>query len=219
MKPIKLNIRVTRQKDKHSCGYCAMSSIFRFYDLDPRRENLRARLGTDVQLGRFTGTWPTDVLMVLFLYGFGAESYSSAYPEYKARLRQYLASGHPALALIYGADHWVVIAGMNDYGVLVLDSSGYADPGGKRRLRYWLSHEDFESMATGSILVQRGKRACTREMNSLDFIKYVKDTGIGIKISAKAINAEIEKCSNDTWRVIKKSVKTIRKEIKNRFGL
>lgn len=220
MNPVKLNIRVTRQNDRHSCGFCAMSSIFRFYGLDPRKESLRRRLGTDVGVGNWKGTWPTDVLVVLFLYGFKAVSCSSAYTEYKSLLRRHLASGHPALALIYGADHWIVIAGMDDAGVLVLNSSGYGDPKPKsQRLRYWLSHEDFEAMVTGSILVKRGKRSCTREMTPLEFIKYVKDAGIGIKISAKAIHAEIGKHSEDAWRGIKKSARTISKEFRDRLGL
>lgn len=199
MKQVKLRMRVTRQNDGWGCGYCACACVYRFYGLDPRRTNLRERLGTDNhalpwyapcrgaaqalldRLGLDTkGTLCPDVYAVLHADGFEARACPGM-----AALKRHLRSGHPALALVCGLAHWVVVAGIDDGGVLVLDSSGYADPECRGRLRYRLTQELFAEVTDGLVLVR--KRRGARDMAAPDYVReYVRGLGFALRCMAKA---------------------------------
>lgn len=202
MKAVTLKMRVTPQNDAWGCGYCAMACVYRYYGMDPRRLRLRERLGTDRQnlpyllpfrdkvealmdrLGLDTrGTLCPDVFAVLAADGFDV---IGAPRDYAAWLRRHLRLGRPALALVHGLSHWVVVAGVDAEGVLVLDSSGYADPTGNNRLRYRLKHELFASVHDGMVLVRR--RRWAREMAATDYARaYVRGLGFALMCAGRAV--------------------------------
>lgn len=174
MKPVKLEMRVTRQNDGWGCGYCAAASVYRHYGLDPRRLGLRDRLGTDNHVLPYgapfrdrlqaltdmlgldlSGTLCPDMFAALAYDGFGI---ATAFNDYSKPLRRHLRRGHPALALVDSLAHWVAVAGIDDEGVLILDGSGYGDPSGRSRLRYRMRHCEFDDFCDGVALVRRGKR-------------------------------------------------------------
>ena len=205
MKPVKLaGFRTVPQPEDHTCGYCAMRTVYRYYGLDTRKLRLRERLGTDNRLFEnvlpvalcdrleawreargfdSTGVLPMDLFAVLCGDGFEFDWKAGSYAEYREDLYRHLKSGHPALALsLSGEPHWVVITGMDDDGVWLADSSGYLDPDGRGRHRYRLTHERFGSEASGVVLVKRGKRAQAREMAAKDFAReYAAGAAFGAK--------------------------------------
>ena len=184
MKEVTLKgIRCVRQRDGHGCGYCAAAAVYRYYGMDTRRLRLRQRLGTDRQsvpffipcrdriaalmqgLGLDTrGTLCPDVFAVLSADGFDTAYGAGAYGGYRKALRRHLLAGSPALALVDGMAHWIVLAGMDDSGILILDSSGYCDPSGENRLRYRLTHGEFGRLCCGVILTKLGRRSRVRGM-------------------------------------------------------
>jgi ABC-type bacteriocin/lantibiotic exporter with double-glycine peptidase domain len=197
MKPVKLKgVRVTRQAEGHTCGFCAASTVYRYYGLSPRDVNLRAYLGTDnntlpyclplreklqAWLDRLgfkldKGTLPMDMLAVLYWDGFDVRCLTGDYAAYRQSLRRHLAQGHPALALAAGLAHWVVLAGMDDKGVQVVDSLRYLDPEGSR-YRFTMPHEEFAETVNGVLLVKRRYDAEIRDMTLLDFTReYARGT-------------------------------------------
>ncbi len=208
MKPVMLKgIRSVRQRDGHGCGYCACASVYRYYGLDNRRLRLRQRLGTDSQsvpifmpfrdkiealmdrLGLQTqGTLCPDVFAVLHGDGFDTAHAAGAYDGYRSALRRHLMSAHPALALASGMAHWIVVAGMDDACVTVLDSSGYCDPFGDDRLRYRLTHEEFGAAVCGVVFLKRGQRSRVREMGMLDFTReYARGAGFAMACLGRAV--------------------------------
>lgn len=208
MKPTLLKgIRSVRQYDGHGCGFCACASVYRYYGLDTRRLRLRQRLGTDSQslpfilpfrgkietlmdsMGLDTrGTLCPDVFAVLSADDFSVASATGIYPGYRSSLRRHLASGHPALALVAGMAHWIVIAGMDDSGVTVLDSSGYCDPLGEDRLRFRLTHEEFEVLVCGVVFVKRGQRSRVLEMANGDYVReYARGTAFFLACLQRAV--------------------------------
>ena len=207
MKPVLLKMRVIRQNDGHGCGYCAFASVYRYYGLDPRRLGLRRRLGTDSQSLPFVlpfrshvealmdrmgldtrGTLCPDVFAVLSADRFSVASATGVYPDCKRSLRLHLGAGHPALALVAGMAHWIVVAGMDDDCVTVLDSSGYCDPSGRNRLRYRLTHEEFGSLSCGVLCVKRGRRSRVREMTGVDITReYARGAGFYLKCLGRSV--------------------------------
>ncbi len=207
MKPVMLKMRSVRQYDGHGCGYCACASVYRYYGLDTRRLRLRQRLGTDSQsvpfvlpfrsqiealmdrLGLDTrGTLCPDVYAVLSADKFSVASATGIYPDYRSSLRRHLLSGHPVLALVDGMAHWIVVAGMDDDCVTVLDSSGYCDPLGEDRLRYRLTHEEFGALTCGVVFVRRGKRAHRWSMTALDFAgAYARGLEFSLRCLRRAV--------------------------------
>lgn len=202
MKPVTLKMRVTRQNDGWGCGYCACASVYRYYGLDTRRLGLRDRLGTDNhvlpygapfrgRLQAFTdrlgldlgGTLCPDLFAALACDGFGI---ATAFNDYSKPLRRHLRGGHPALALVGGMEHWVAVAGVDDNSVLVLDSCGYGDPGGRDRLRYRMRHDEFEGFCDGAVLVRRGRGV--RDMTALGYIgAYMRGIGFALTCMGRTL--------------------------------
>lgn len=197
-------IRSVRQNDDHGCGFCACAAVYRYYGMDTR--GLRLRLGTDNQsvpgfmpfrdkivalmdrIGLQTqGTLCPDVFAALCGDGFDTAYAAGSYDGYRKALHRHLLSGHPALALADGMNHWIVVAGMDDSGVLILDSSGHCDPCGDDRRRYRLTHEDFGCLCCGVIYVKRGLRSRVREMTNGDYVReYARGAGFTLKCLDRA---------------------------------
>ena len=199
-------IRCVRQNDGHGCGYCACAAVYRHYGLDTRRLRLRQRLGTDSQALPFfipfrdmlaalmdrmgldtTGTLCPDVFAVLHGDGFDSAYAAGVYGGYRSSLRRHLLSGHPALALASGMAHWIVVAGIDDDCVTVLDSSGYCDSLGEGRLRYRLPHEQFGDCACGVIFVRRRQRSSSREPTGGYAREYARGAAFALACLHRAV--------------------------------
>jgi hypothetical protein len=133
-----LDIKPVSQKDGYSCGFCAMKAVYRHYNLDTRR--LRARLGTDNQPIPYglpcqveveawldeididaRGTLPFDMMAVLHQDGFELETCADS-DHLSSELRRSVRKGHPGLALVEDFSHWIVLGGIEDDDIWVVDS-------------------------------------------------------------------------------------------------
>jgi len=84
--------------------------------------------------------------------------------------------------------HWIVVAGIDDGCVTVLDSSGYCDPGCGNRLRYRLTHEEFGRLCCGVICVRRGQRSRVRDMTGVDFAReYARGADFFLKCLSRSV--------------------------------
>ena len=106
------------QTEPHTCGFHALSSIYRAYGLDPAVLKLRFRLGTDKPLTNFmadsTGTIPADIARVIKQDGFTFTELDPADIQSRALLSAHLRAGQTALALTHKDSlttglHWIAI--------------------------------------------------------------------------------------------------------------
>ncbi|MGD9791780.1 MAG: hypothetical protein AB7Q00_14915 [Phycisphaerales bacterium] len=116
-----------RQTEGHTCGFHALSSIYRAYGLDPGAMRLRFRLGTDRRATNLDseslGTIHPDILRVLDQDGFDATTLVAIGDGSAEQIRDHLKSGHPVLALIRVSDlHWIVLTAIDGDDVVVCDS-------------------------------------------------------------------------------------------------
>ncbi|HMO50110.1 MAG TPA: hypothetical protein PKE26_05255 [Kiritimatiellia bacterium] len=204
MKPIHIKgLRVTPQLDHYTCGYCTARTIYRFYNLRPRDYGLRHYLGVDHQIlpdsmpfrehvqGWMNqmevdtlGVLPMDIFAVLYWDGFDTAVLADAFDGYSEELNQHLKRGHPAIGMALppsgGQLHWVVISGMDDRGISVLDSCGYCDPLEKNRYRYVVPCELVDRVISGIITVSRLQTAGVRRMRDTDFYReYLRGARFG----------------------------------------
>lgn len=122
------------QVEGHTCGFHAMSSVYRAYGLDPEANRLRFRLGTDKRATNFDpeslGTLHPDMLRVLGQDGFDASVvFEPKSAESLARIAAHIESGHPVVALVRAPGlHWIVLAPPREQGAdtepttLIVDS-------------------------------------------------------------------------------------------------
>ncbi len=188
MIPVRLKgFCVVKQREDHTCGFCAVSAVYKYYQLSPAESYLRERLGVDNTilpikhrtlprklkklLDETKGTLPPDLFSVLYEDGFDVDWRFTSYETYRADLYRHLKAGHPALALVDGIVHWVSVVGMDDDGLSIVDSSGYLSPPGKPRYRYEITHAYAAERLSGVILVSRRARARAREMTTLDYAR------------------------------------------------
>lgn len=189
MIPVRLKgFCVVKQTEDHTCGFCAMSAVYKYYQLSPTESYLRERLGVDNTilpikhrtlprklekvLSETRGTLPPDLFSVLYEDGFDVDWRCNSFETYRADLYRHLKAGHPALALVDVVKHWVVINGIDNDGISIVDSSGYLSPPGNPRHRYEITHEHAAERFSGVILVSRGARTSAREMmTTLDYAR------------------------------------------------
>lgn len=120
MKPV-------RQTEGHTCGFCALSAVYNAYGLDPEAMRLRFRLGTDKPVTLLdkttTGTLPPDIDRVLDQDGFEAQHVDAGSPKDLPLIREHLASGNVALALVRVNElHWLIISGVDGENAIICDS-------------------------------------------------------------------------------------------------
>ncbi|MCC6971602.1 MAG: hypothetical protein IT434_15430 [Phycisphaerales bacterium] len=123
-----------KQTESHTCGFHALSTVYRAYGLEPEAMRLRFRLGTDKRATNFDseslGTLHPDMLRVLAQDGFTADLVlDPKSPESIERFGAHVRSGHPAVVLVRVTGlHWIVLApALNESGegetmTLVVDS-------------------------------------------------------------------------------------------------
>jgi hypothetical protein len=105
-----------KQTEPHTCGFHAVSTVYRAYGLDPDGARLRFRLGTDKRATNFDpeslGTIHPDMLRVLSQDGFDASLVlDPKSPESMDRVAAHLGRGHPVIALVRATGlHWIVLA-------------------------------------------------------------------------------------------------------------
>lgn len=117
------DVRPEIQVEGHTCGFHALSSIYKSYGMDPDEWKLRFRLGTDqptVPGTDTTGTLQPDMMRVLRQDGFEV---SGAKTTEAVRIRRHLEAGHSAVAVVQrSVMHWVVLAKLNGDELIVVDS-------------------------------------------------------------------------------------------------
>lgn len=188
-KSLELPIRAVPQSDDCGCGYCALSAVYRYYGLSPRDLRLRTLLGTDhvtpyglpdgirmqiaALMPAMKGTLPHDIFAVLYRHGFQTRIAPSDYSTFRRSLRLNLLHGHPAIALVDGFGHWVVVSGIDSDGVWVVDSMLNES---NRRI-YRMSDDDYQGRRIGELLVSRRRNAAVRPMTDADFAReYLRAT-------------------------------------------
>ena len=118
------------QTEKHTCGFLAISAIYRAYGLDPLERRLRARLGTDNTANIYdstsTGTIHPDLYRVMTQDGFALQRLDVDAPEVLPTLEAHLGGGRFALALVQrretGNLHWIALGGCRENRLLICDS-------------------------------------------------------------------------------------------------
>ena len=118
------------QLEKHTCGFNALSAIYRSYGLDPAERRLRQRLGVDqtsyIYDPTSTGSIHPDIYRVLSQDGFEFSTPALDRIEATKEVTNHLASGRYVLALIQrrqtGRMHWVVICGFKEHKFINCDS-------------------------------------------------------------------------------------------------
>ena len=121
------------QDEPHTCGYLAISALYRSYSLDPAEHRIRFRLGTDARANILdytsVGTIHPDIYRVLYQDGFTIRDLDLADPRYVAHLHAHCYDKHLALVLLKrpqtGNLHWVLVTeppGPGADDILVVDS-------------------------------------------------------------------------------------------------
>ncbi|MEX2382955.1 MAG: hypothetical protein WD490_11255 [Opitutales bacterium] len=206
-KSIKLKIVPDTQYEDHTCGLCAASAVYSFYGMDPEDYELRTYLGTDNILpynfpGRdrieawmggadnfFAGTLPPDMLAVLYWDGFSTRLLTNGYPRYRKRLHDHLQNGNPALAVVYGCLHWVVVTGIDDRGVWIADSLSWEEFGNRRRYR--LPHEEFARDEHGLILVSRDEQPGEHLVREMTYPAFAREYARGVAFGAAGLGRNV----------------------------
>jgi hypothetical protein len=122
-------IKPDAQTEGHTCGFHAVSSIYKSYGLDPVERRLRARLGTDnrsiIYDSTTTGSLHPDIYRVLAQDGFDCRFLDLEKADAQHALKDHLTQGRYALALIQrrenGNMHWVVLAGLKESALKICD--------------------------------------------------------------------------------------------------
>ncbi len=211
MQPIRLEgFRVVKQyPENHTCGFCALSAIYKYYGLNPKGCHLRELLGTDESMPynlplrqqinnllerigwdtKLNGTYPMDIFAVLYRHGFTTVSKAGRFTSYMSSLRAHLKNGHPALALTRDMAHWVVVKGIDDGGLWILDSTtGYIDPDEQGRHTYRIAHNTVNDSIGGLLLVKRRKQSEFREITLSDFAReYTKGMLFALNCVGRAV--------------------------------
>ncbi len=210
MKTLKQSVTPLPQEENHTCGYCAAHAAYCYYGLNPEALELRTFLGTDHILpynfpGRtrlenrlggadnlFSGTWPMDMLAVLYWDGFDTEYVVKPYPAYHIRLRDHLENGDLALVILYDCYHWAVVSGLGPKGIQITDSILWGDSG-RRRLTYWLEAETFALEEHGIILISRDENTGIRNMTYPAFAReYARGVDFCAKIVGKTLGRKVK---------------------------
>ena len=208
MKSVKLKINPETQYEDHTCGLCAASAVYAHYGMDPEDYELRTYLGTDNILpynfparsrieawmggpdNFFTGTLPPDMLAVLYWDGFDTETVVRSTPRTLDRLHDHLTNGDPALALMYGCCHWVVVTGMDDGGVWIADSILWDLPGRRKQI-YRLPYADFTRFQHGMILVSRDDETDEGLIRDITYLDFAREYARGVAWAAAMFGKRI----------------------------
>lgn len=128
--PVLAPLAPIEQTDKHTCGFLAISAIYRAYGLNPLERRLRQRLGTDNTANLYdsssTGTIHPDLYRAMTQDGFALTPLDVDAADVVQALERHLDGGHFALGLVQrretGNLHWVALGGVQDGEVLICDS-------------------------------------------------------------------------------------------------
>ena len=118
------------QTEPHTCGFHAISAIYRSYGLEPKERRLRQRLGIDNQSivydTKSTGCLHPDIYRVVAQDCFSFQTLDLKNEESHLQLHRHLEGKFYALALIKrrenGHLHWVDIVGYDKESLRICDS-------------------------------------------------------------------------------------------------
>ena len=195
------------QEDGVSCGYCALMAVYNYYRLGDK--DLRSRLGVDhgflpclpgrdklekflyevnAGIGKYKysdsrGTSPPDMFAVLNEDGFEMDTLVVSNRDFRNKIKTHTASGHPALALVDWG-HWIVIAGADSRGVLIVDSL--------RDAPYSKPYKWCSDNISGIILVSRNKKARCRRSNADCARGYLQGAMFVLKMAGREIPVRLD---------------------------
>lgn len=156
-----------------ACGYCAMKAVYIHFKiennvkLDPKA-NLWDRLGVDklqvpalfnfpfrdkiykyvdsVLSKDLKGALPMDMCEVLWEDGFDYET-TADYEAFICSMIMNLENGYPAIALINKLSHWVVVSGITEDKICIVNS---LDPSAEPD---WMDIDDFQKKFNCAIMI------------------------------------------------------------------
>lgn len=122
-------LQLEKQVEPHTCGYHAISTVYRAYGIDPAQSDLRFRLGVDQEAIPFDstslGSLHPDIYRVMAQDGFVIATIDPQSETAGDDLAAHLATGSPAIVLISrrenGNLHWVVFDKLADEQIIVYD--------------------------------------------------------------------------------------------------
>ncbi|MEM7394323.1 MAG: hypothetical protein AAF492_18445 [Verrucomicrobiota bacterium] len=109
-------VKLEKQREKHTCGFHALSMTYRAYGLEPAEEKLRYRLGVDIKslvwLSDSEGSLHPDIYMMLSQDHFLIETLDPDETGTVEAFLDHLDTGHLAILLMLKGEernmHWVV---------------------------------------------------------------------------------------------------------------
>ena len=145
------------QIEKHTCGLCACSAVYKFFKVS--RRGLRKRLGVDrpiippfrIPLRNALPEWlitpytkAHDMCEVLWEDGVDFET-TADYGKFLGMMPIILDMGYPALVVVEGLTHWIVVSGIDDDNIFIVDS--------RRKKPFWKSIEKFRKAFNCAIMI------------------------------------------------------------------
>lgn len=136
---MRLPLKHFRQKDRHTCGWCACRVVYHHYGIPSTR--VRTGLGTDEQaipfLSGSQGVLPSAMLRQLRSDGFLVDVLPVTRRSVNAICR-HLDKGHPAIGLqgdYVETLHWVVIGGHSGEYLHIMDSLSHTSSGWRKTMK------------------------------------------------------------------------------------
>ncbi|MFA6293233.1 MAG: hypothetical protein WC637_15715 [Victivallales bacterium] len=200
-----LNIMPVYQGGEPICGICACSAIYRYLKVPV--QNFRERLGADrLVVPKFqfplkdaisdclkgTGTWAASVCEVLWEDGFDYET-TADFEEFVGMIPILLDMGYPSLVVVEGLSHWVVVSGIDDDIICIVDSRY------PKKKPFWKPIETFQRSFNCAIMITghgipRKPRARDYTRNYLAGLKMLAiATGKKMIITKRSLKIEKKK--------------------------
>lgn len=184
-----LDIMPVYQVEMHTCGLCASSSVYKFFKIS--RRGLRKRLGVDRPIIPefripFRSAFPEfltspcvktyDMCEVLWEDGFDFAT-TADYREFLGIMPIILYMGYPAILVVEGLTHWIVVSGIDGDKICTVDS--------RRKKPFWKSIERFRKAFNCAIMITG--HGDSRKPGRKD---HIRNWLAGAKIAALAAGKE-----------------------------
>lgn len=156
---LRLDIKPIYQGGEPTCGICACSAVYRFFKIPTC--GLKKRLGADQPIIpqfqfplrdmisdylKNTGTWASSVCEVIWEDGFDYET-TADFNEFMGMMPMLLDLGYPALVVVEGLSHWIVVAGIDDDRICIVDSRY------PKKKPFWKPIQTFQNSFNCAIMI------------------------------------------------------------------
>lgn len=154
-----LDIKPVYQGGEPICGVCACSAVYKFFKISTL--GLQERLGVDrAVIPQFqfplkaavsgylkgTGTWAPSVCEVIWEDGFNYEA-TADFDEFMGMMPMLLEMGYPALVVVEGLTHWIVVSGIDSDKICIVDSRY------PKKKPFWKPIETFQKSFNCAIMI------------------------------------------------------------------